>query len=241
MNKKQIMFIILFFFNIYTKPEKMKLYAVYTPSHTVLKDQWFLPSIQDDFDLVIKFHNQTCHSASFMEKGWTKTTIKKVELIIQAVQENWGKIFIFSDVDIQFFGPIQKKIEQLMKNKDILVQKNSPKNGICSGFFACRGNEKTLQLWQNAYQIMLNNEAISDQAALSSCLKGNMTKNIAWDYLPDIFFGGGTLTGCHWTPTKQLPIPKNIIMHHANWTKGIRYKIMQLQYVRNEVKRGQNK
>src|SRR5579863_9116343 len=83
--------------------DKIKLYAIYTPSHEILKDSYFLPSIQDDFELIIENVEQTCESAKFMSAGWTKTTIKKVDLIIRAIQENWDSLFIFSDVDIQFF------------------------------------------------------------------------------------------------------------------------------------------
>ncbi len=240
--KNLILLILFLLISNSTKTEKMKLYAIYTPSHAVLKDNWFLPSIQDDFDLVIEFHEQTCPSANFLSKGWTSTTIKKVELIIRAIQENWGKVFIFSDVDIQFFSPIQNKIEQLMDGKDMVIQKNNPQNSsrekICSGFFACRGNKKTLQLWQNVLQLMLHNKKISDQNALNICLKKKSNQNVVWDYLPITFFGGGTLTGHRgylWTPGKKLPIPQNIVMHHANWTIGTKNKIAQLRYVYNEV------
>ena len=246
MKAKNFIILILFLFtNNAIKTEKIKLYAIYTPSHAILKDKWFLPSIQDDFDLVIEFHKQTCSSASFMDTGWTSTTVKKVELIIRAIEENWGKIFIFSDVDIQFFAPIQNKIEQLMKDKDMVIQKNHPNGQLCSGFFACRGNEKTLQLWQDAYKLMHNNKEISDQKALNYCLRGKKSKEnkykVIWDYLPSIFFGAATLTGHGWKPKRKLPVPKNIVMHHANWTKGIKNKIAQLNYVRKIVKERKNK
>jgi len=223
------------------KTEKMKLYALYTPSHTILKDKWFIPSIQDDFDLMIEFHEQTCPSGIYMSGGWTKTTIKKVRLIIHAVQENWGKIFIFSDVDIQFFAPIQDHIEKLMENKDMVIQKDSPNGVLCSGFFACRGNEKTLRLWQDGLNLMINDQNISDQKALNRCLKNKNEYNIVWNYLPNTFFGGGTLTGRSWQPGRRLSVPKNIIMHHANWTKGIKNKIAQLNYVRNIVNSRKNR
>ncbi|HEV2916851.1 MAG TPA: hypothetical protein VGW78_03830, partial [Candidatus Babeliales bacterium] len=143
--KKCIIFLMLCFLNI-TAQDKIKLYALYTPSHEILKDDFFLPSMQDDFDIIFEFCEQTCPSAQFMSEGWTDTTIRKVDLIIRAIQENWGSIFIFSDVDIQFFAPVQEKILTLMEGKDLVIQKNSPNGVLCTGFFACRGNEKTLQL-----------------------------------------------------------------------------------------------
>src|SRR5882757_5392914 len=120
-------FIVAFFYTqLFVADEKMKLYALYTPSHEILKDQFFLPSIQDDFDIICEFCEQTCSTAQFMSEGWTQTTMRKVDLIIQAIHENWEKIFIFSDVDIQFFGSIQDTIIMLMEGKDIIMQRNNP-------------------------------------------------------------------------------------------------------------------
>ena len=240
--KNFIVILILCFFHILPQ-ERMKLYALYTPSHEVLKDNFFLPSLCDDFDIIFEFCEQTCLSAKFMNEGWTETTMRKVDLIIRAIQENWGSIFIFSDVDIQFFHPIQERIIELMKGKDMVIQKNSPNGVLCSGFFACRGNEKTLQLWQDVKKTMQKNKLNSDQNSLNRCIKRHNKKNsynVVWDYLPDTFFGGGTLTGHEWYPGKHLPIPYGILMHHANWTKGIKNKIAQLVYVRDAVRKMKN-
>ncbi len=244
MKKFFIVFFLCFFHVIHVLPQKIKLYALYTPSHEVLKDQFFLPSIQDDFEIIFEFCEQTCQSAKFMSEGWTETTIRKVDLIIRAIEENWGSIFIFSDVDIQFFCPIKDAILQYMRNKDMVIQKNAPNGVLCSGFFACRGNEKTLQLWKDVKKTMQKNKLHSDQISLNRCIKRHSKKNpynLVWAYLPKTFFGGGTLTGHEWSPGMHLPIPQNIMMHHANWTKGIKHKIAQLVYVRNVVRKRQNK
>lgn len=245
MNSRLIVCVVISF--LYTasvfSDEKIKLYALYTPSHEVLKDQFFLPSIQDDFDIVVEFCEQTCPTAGFMSEGWTQTTMRKVDLIIQAIHANWGKIFIFSDVDIQFFAPIESAILMLMEDKDIMMQRNNPDGVLCTGFFACRGNEKTLRLWTDVKKTMQAKKLQSDQISFNQCIKRRSKKNpyaVAWDYLPDAFFGGGTLTGNFWTPGKTLPIPHNIMMHHANWTKGIKNKIAQLVYVQNEVRKHKN-
>jgi hypothetical protein len=179
-----------------------------------------------------------------MDEGWTDTTIRKVDLIIRAIKENWGSIFIFSDVDIQFFAPIKATILKLMKNKDLMIQKNSPNGVLCSGFFACRANEKTLQLWQDVKLTMQKDKLNSDQNSLNRCIKRhNKTNpyNVVWGYLPNTFFGGGTLTGHEWSPGMSLPVPHGIMMHHANWTKGVKNKIAQLMYVKKVVRKRQNK
>lgn len=226
--------------------EKMRLYALYTPSHEILKDTFFLPSICDDFEIILEFAPQTSQSAVFMSEGWTATTMRKVDLIIRAIEENMGDVFIFSDVDIQFFAPIQKHIEELIEGKDIVMQKNNPEGVLCTGFFACRANKKTLQLWKDVKKHMRDNKLHSDQISFNKCIKRGSKKNpydITWDYLPNTFFGAGTLIaypGYLWHPGKKLPIPAGILMHHANWTKGVKNKIAQLIYVRAEVDKRNN-
>ena len=245
MKKFYVIAALLFFYSMdICSYEKMKLYGIYTPSHAVLKDKFFLPSIQDDFDIVLEFYDQTCPSVRFMSKGWTKTTTRKVDLIIRAIKENWGSIFIFSDVDIQFFCPIKNTILMYMTDKDMVIQRNTPDGVLCSGFFACRGNEKTLRLWEDVKKMMEEDDSVSDQISLNRCIKRKSKKNpydIAWDYLPEAFFGAGIFTGQLWHPGMSLSIPHDIMIHHANWTRGIKNKIAQLTYVRNAVRNRQKR
>jgi hypothetical protein len=218
--------------------ERVKLYAFYTPSHKILVDQWFLPSVQDDYEMVIEFHEQECESGNFMDVGWLDAMHRKVDLIIRAIEENWGKIFIHSDIDIQFFKPTKAMIMALMQKKDLVIQRDSPQGGICAGFFACRGNDRTLKLWKDIKKRMLetmqSGKPEHDQKALSYFLKLKPCP-VVWDFLPVEFFNAGTLTGKGWMPGRILPIPHNIVLHHANWTVGVANKIAQLKYVRDEV------
>lgn len=241
MKKCFIFYAFITLFCITQSQEKIKLYAFYTPSHEILKNTFFLPSIQDNFEIILEFGEQTCTSARFMNEGWIDTTLHKVDLIIRAIEENWNEIFIFSDVDVQFFAPIENIIIDLMKDKDIIMQRNNPEGVLCTGFFACRGNEKTLRLWKDVKKMMQKNKIYSDQISFNRCIKKKSKKNpyeLTWDYLPSIFFGAGTLQahpGYLWTPGKKLNIPSGIVMHHANWTRGIKNKIAQLKYVRAKV------
>lgn len=214
--------------------KKIKLYSFYTPSHKILKDEWFLPSIQDDYDVTIEFHEQECPSGNFAEKGWITVMLRKVDLILKGIEENWGNIFVYADIDIQFFGPTQKSILKALENNDIVVQKDQPNGMICAGFFACKANDKMLALWEKIKETMIKDHQ-RDQPTLNRFLKKDNMYNIQWDYLPVEFFGAGTLTGKSWKPGKKLTIPKNTLMHHANFTKGVHNKLAQLKYVRDIV------
>jgi hypothetical protein len=247
--------------SIVTLQGKIRLYAIYTPSHERMMREYFLPSIQDDFELILDSYSQECQSGNFMQSGWNKTMLHKVEILIRGIRENWGEIFIHSDVDIQFFRPALPEILQAMKGKDVVCQQDRPEGNLCAGFIVCRGNEKTLRLWQDIYNALLNagsgandqtllnhlinrNRSLQDSNKLIRLLlnfflrksyRGNNYK-IAWGYLPKTFMGGGTFTGALWKPGKYLPVPSDIIMHHANFCVGTDQKIAQLEYVKKIVK-----
>ncbi|RTL05889.1 hypothetical protein EKK58_06650 [Candidatus Dependentiae bacterium] len=218
----------------------VNMYVIYTPSHQSLYEQFFLPSFKalgdDEINLVVKNIEQTCKTACYKQAGWKDTTLQKVEMIIDAIYKTWNYYFIYSDVDVQFFGPIKKEIETVLQQYDLVVQKDHPNGTLCSGFFACKSNEKTLKLWQDVYKTMCEKEKYSDQGALNYCLvKQKNPYNIRWTYLPKTYFGGATKTGHSWYPGQYVPVPQKPKMHHANWTVGLENKKKQLGLVRKLV------
>jgi len=232
-----------FFFALVTYPQDIiKMYVFYTPSHNQLFTQWFLPSLTQEYELIIEYHGQECYSGNFMQDGWNDTMLRKVNLIIRAIEENLiethpdgGNIFIHADIDIQFFGPTKEIICSFMHNRDMAIQRNRPNGALCAGFFACRANKKTLALWQAIRTAMIRNKTINDQVWLEYFLQKNNKFNISWTLLPIIFYGAGSITNCEWKPGEYLPIPKGILLHHANFTVGVDNKIAQLAYVKKRV------
>jgi len=232
-----VIFFVLTFFNIsyLSAQSKIRLYSFYTKSHRVFKDQWFLPSLQDDYEVIIKYYPQECPSALHWSKGWQQVMLRKIELILNAIDQNWGNIFIYADIDIQFFAKTKEHILSAIADKDLVFQRDNPSGVLCAGFFACRANSKTKKLFTKVKDYMIKNKEKSDQRTINILLRKKKLVNIAWDYLPVTFFGGGILTGSLWSPGKKLRIPTTIVMHHANWTRGVKHKIAQLQYVKNVV------
>ncbi len=212
---------------------RIKMYTLCTQSHRILHDNYFLPSIKDDFEIIVSSAEQACESASFFKEGWTETMLAKVNVIIRAIKENMGKIFVFSDVDIQYFKKIEPYIVELIKNKDFIVQRGHPKDLTCAGFFVCRGNNKTLQLWEEIKKMMIKNPSLDDQRPLNTLLQTNPF-GLRWAVLPTKFYHCGILTSRSWKPGVILKIPHNIVLHHACFTVGIDNKIALLEYVKQE-------
>lgn len=206
----------------------MKIYTYYTESHKQLFDEWFSKTITD-LEIEPTFGDQECPTGSYYQDGWKKTTMKKVDVFINAVNQNLGGVFVFSDVDIQFFGPIKEQLLLELGDADIAIQ-NDYKGGLCSGFFVCRGNERTLRMFEN----MKRNESQypEDQYALNMNLHFCNVKVLSerfWTF------------GAHGTQWKgqNFDIPDNLLMHHSNWTEGIQNKIRLLEIVREKNNRKQ--
>lgn len=249
----------------------MKLYAIHTQSHEALCHEWFLPSVGQEYELILRTQEQECVDGSYKSAGWTTTMLHKVEVTMDAIRENWGEIFVFSDVDIQFFKPTSALIQKQMKDFDLLYQRNTPLGGVCAGFYACRANEKTLKFFQLVRERMLKVRSEDDQDATnallhpylkhlellalpfwqlpgvqrqyvmkpqhSAAVHTHTASGVRWGLLgPEFFSPGGTF----WSPGKQLAIPKNIVLHHASWTKGVEAKVQQMKCVQSLVRGEQN-
>ncbi len=132
-----------------------------------------------------------------MAGGWNETMLRKVKIIQRAIEENWGTIFVYSDVDVQFLAPAEETIRAAMDGFDMAIQKDSPSNTACAGFFACVANEKTRALWDAVADSMVKAHGkLDDQSALNKVLRENPIKGLSWKFLPDSFFGGGTFRPC---------------------------------------------
>lgn len=239
----------------------MKIYTFYTDNNERLLREWFLPTLKDNYPVIAKKGDQGSADGVYKENGWFYLVSQKIDLVIQAIRENWNECFIYSDPDIQFFGPISQRLSEIYKKEDLLFQRESAVV-FCTGFFLCAGNAKTLNFWQDVKDIIGQND-MDDQDAANYLLKNKLAAKfickflnklhrnkwqewlwkfavnsygIKWDYLPDEFYNVGILTRKHWSPGMHLPIPENIVLHHANWTKGIENKISQLEYVRDMVR-----
>lgn len=227
----------------------MKLYTFYTDSHAEYLCKYFLPSIKDNFELTIYKKPQLSDSGVYMEGGWIDTMLYKVDTIISGIRENIHQhaIFIHSDIDIQFFGPIEPDILATIENYDIAFQKGA--RSINNGFFACVANEKTLQFWLDVKAYIIKNQVHDERASkalLGLPLDFYDDDNVAfrnfsnkydldWCYLPIEKFVGGQYIVESFESQKLTPPPATILMHHATSTLGYENKIRQLEYVRNFV------
>lgn len=207
----------------------MKLLTCYTPSHKVFLNQFMDSLDQTNLDVVIRMHEQECPTGEFASDGWNRTTQRKFEFLLEEMANATHEdIMIFSDIDIQFFQPPQLFAERALVGSDIVFQ-NDYYGHACTGFFYFRNNEKVREFILKAIEEIPKWR--DDQEAVNKMIV-NQGYDIQYALLPKEFFTYGSFYN-HWEGQDDFPLPKNMVMHHANWVKGIESKIKLLRVVRN--------
>lgn len=210
----------------------MKVYTFLTESHKIFLNQFISTfPFEDGLDLEIKFLPQECDSGSYHSKGWGRTMKRKVEYIIDALNNTKDDSFmIHSDIDIQFFGKIKSDLETIMnkENKDIFFQNDG--HQVCMGFFICKKNKNILNLFTNVLNDLENH--MDDQFAVNHFLRKN---DINYGILPERYFTIGIRNSLWSGEDIKFNIPDNIIMHHANFTVGIENKINLLKKIKTQI------
>jgi MoaA/NifB/PqqE/SkfB family radical SAM enzyme len=211
----------------------MKLIAIFSPSHQGLKDDWFLRTLKDDYEVCLR-PCDVSGQGTYMQDDWKRAVLFKSTRIIEAIEENWNDTFVYSDVDVIFFAPTKPTILRSLADKDIVCQLDDPVGNLCTGFFGVRANEATLRLWQQVRQSVEREGR--DQQAFNRLVREQ--KDLRAGHLPLCFFGVGTFSGRQVHGTERFYIPRNAAMFHANWTIGVDSKIMLLAKAQSIMARG---
>lgn len=252
----------------------MKFFATSSLLIDCLKQEYFLPSLEDNFEVVIEQLPQV-GSSEYGSPSFREMLMLRNDFVKRILEENSGKVFVYGEVDIQFFKPVKEILLSSLGNNDVLFQNNTlPNKRINVGFWICRANTKLLTLWQVASRCVRKN-LMYEEDAINILLRGNIQpelralildlelqviQDIKWDYLPDTFYtpqkgfrkrsiARRTLDRLGitvpypdnlWVPGRYLHVPKDIVMHHANFTIGTHNKMAQLKYVRKKIQRKWN-
>jgi hypothetical protein len=231
------LFILAAGLNFYAQTPDIVFCTFYTPSHETLATEWMIPSLKDDVPMIVGTSEQKCESATYFKNGWTATMRDKVDFLLDILKTNRGKIIVSIDPDIIFFRPVKDRIIELLVDCDFVGQRDKPdKVEVCAGFVAMHANDVVIALWEQVRSLMRKKGSLCDQVALNAVLHGqSKTLGLRWAFLPtDEFFGGGTFKREQWAPGKDLYIPDNPRMFHANFTIFC-HKEEMLQFVKDTL------
>jgi len=207
----------------------MKLYTFYSDTHTVLYEDYFLKSLKEngtEFELLTKKVDQKTLNGSFNDVGFNSTMKDKVSLLIDAINDNWGEWFLFSDCDIQFLKPFYDDIISYQKDGvDMVAQ--SDLGTLCAGFFMGYADDNLKKIMNKIYQNIENFH--NDQLALNL-----YSNDINYELLDtNKYFTIANINGGNvWSGQTSYNVPKNILVHHSNFTIGVDDKIKLMKYIK---------
>jgi hypothetical protein len=209
---------------------KIKLYTIFTDSHKLFLDELikFYP-FKDGVDLTIRRVSQECETGEYNTKGFETTMKRKVEYIIDALHElQEGDLMVYADADIIFLKPFKDFIVKQMEGYDLGFQ--SDWGNVCMGFFACRVNSKTKDIFNKLLPELPNHP--HDQDAINHLLR--TTKfDLNIKLFPSEIYNYG-FTGKHYHGEDNVVYPENIILLHANFAVGLNHKIKLIELAKKQ-------
>lgn len=227
---------------------KIKAHTLFTPSHEKLLKDYLLDSFiySPKIDLTIINKPQLCETAEFGSSGWKATMRYKADCFYENLRRcNEDEIFMFIDPDIVIYRDFCDDIIQKMEGFDALFQNDGP-GGINTGFFAVKNNKLTRSFFNT---VRNNLEHFDEEQRTANYLLRNLEQYpsiaIKWGFLPWEYWTYGQIAGQwdgkdglkgHWFNTdKTFLIPKDIFIHHGNWTRSFDDKYKILDTVRTRI------
>jgi hypothetical protein len=210
---------------------KIKHYTFFSDSHKIFL-KYFLNTypFDIDIDLQIRYMPQEC-SGDFVSEGWQKTMTKKVQYIVDALQElNTNDIMIHTDSDIIFFKPFKEILLQEMGDADIIFQ--SDVGTACMGFFACKVNTKTKQFFNDLLKNL--DKHYHDQEAVNHMIR-SQKYNVNIKLFSHKFFNHGFF-GKHYEGEDDIKFPNDIIIFHGNFVYGMDKKLKMIKIANSKIK-----
>jgi hypothetical protein len=163
---------------------------------------------------------QECESGVFVTDGWNKTMKRKVQYIVDALQElQEGDVMIHTDSDVVFLSPYKDTILNEMGDADLIFQ--SDVGTVCMGFFACRVNSKTRQIFSNLLKDFDNH--YHDQEGMNYLIN-NTKHGLKIKLFSHRIFNHGFF-GNHYKGEDTVEFPADMVALHANFAIGIDHKI----------------
>ncbi len=205
----------------------MKVFGVYSEENKKLKDEWFLKTLADDFELhLLCLGSNNGGQVHFASDFWFNALRKRHEYLCQAIWNHPEEIILSMDCDIQFFGPCLPVIAEAIQDKDIVFQSENwpPMGTVNAGFVAIRCNDRTRDFYARVAEIPFETMPLGDQTAINQLLC-NEPGNLRWGVFPAQI----------WARSHACAPPVDIIAHHANCTSGTASKIQQLKLIRRMV------
>ena len=216
----------------------LKIITFYSDSHLEIYNNFFLSSYNkflSENELIAKKIEQISKTGEYKSEGFDYTMIEKINLIIENIDLNDNRILVYSDCDVQFFSNLEF---DLMDN-DISFQQDGSPNNLCAGFFIAKQNQSVLNFFNDVKETLIKNlnGKIHDQTIINNLFNSGYNK-IKKTILPHDKYWTVAYSEIRglWDGIQDFKIPNDLIVHHANFTIGIKNKLNLLKLVKEKNK-----
>jgi hypothetical protein len=218
----------------------VKVFSFFSQSHKPIFLEFFKPSFfkADPKNLLsLNFAElpQRTEAGEYFSEGWSYAMLDKVRLILKIIRSNFGSFVVLSDADVQFFeGFAEDILSHRRDGVDILFQDDAPKpehkNRMCTGFVLVKCNSTSEGFYEKILDLLPKYQ--DEQLAANT-----IADTISFDFLPnEKYYTISSATNNQiWGGQEDLEIPKSILMHHANWVRGIGNKVKLLNFVKKKM------
>jgi len=212
------------------------IYTLYSKSHKPLYDNYFKKTLREIYskdELLIRSYEiqHDTGTGEFMTEGWKNGVNIKQDVLLLALQQNKDGWFIFSDCDIQFFKPFVLELKEELEGYDVVCQSDT--DTLCNGFFACKSNDTMINFIKKIKENFWSFP--NDQVAFNyykNLIKYKTLDKRKYFTVGNFFFNNENNTH-EWDGSTNILPPKEIVIHHANFVRGVSDKIKLLDMIRN--------
>lgn len=211
----------------------LPVHTIFSETHKELKDI-FLETISVCKDISVHVHEceQKCPTGVYNSQGFREMTSEKIKMVVEQLSAmEWNQPMLYSDCDVQFFGDFKDDIlRQLEASKcDMLFQNDY---GIeCLGFFIVKKTESSLEALRETIERI--GEFENDQHAFNMILAKRDHK-LKKGFLDGKYWTYGSINGTAWTGQTDFDVSPEILVHHSNWTMGVKKKLELTRLVRKK-------
>lgn len=193
-------------------------------------------NLDQEFDLEV--HRLDWQYGTYGETQYKSSYRKELDNIIGIVEANLGRVIVWTDVDIHMYRNPFSEIEKHLADCEVACQMDSD-TVYCTGFqffVASPAIVRFLRDWA-----ALDDSSTEWSSGQESFNVQILKSELRWKKLPIEYWTVG-LSGKKevWDGVSVLSLPappKEIILHHGNFTVGRDRKILMMDVIQRDVER----
>lgn len=172
---------------------------------------------------------------TYGEKQYRNSYAKELDRVIRVLETNRDRIVVWSDVDVRMYRNPLPDIMDMFGSSQIACQMDSP-TVYCTGFQFFWNCQRIINFFREWQQLDNSKEWVSAQDSFNEQLK---ISGLAARALPERYWTTG-VSGKQevWdgVDVADLPDPpKDIVLHHGNFTIGLNNKMRMLNEIHRRV------